>query len=438
MRAFIITLLESSLTLSAIALVYITLTPSLSRRYSAKWRYYIWLVIIIGLLIPFRPHFALTPQIQLNPIELMPDLISEAGRSLLGAASNEILTINSNIWNVIAVLWFTGVCVVIAFHVLRHYRWMKMIARWSNDVEDQQIMETMQFLQGELGIRKRINIKHCAAIPGPMMSGLFKPVITLNSIDMTPEALNVVLKHELVHIKRLDLGYKALVLLATALHWFNPLVYLMAKAIEEQCELSCDEEVLNNASLEERRQYAAIIIDTAKAVAKRQTAITTHLYNGRDTLKKRIFALMDTRKKKRATSILIFVALCIFLTGGTINEFVVENIQFADSEDIMVATQYDSTVNDNESKQSQLSSSSVIEPEWYTYEEFKRWVEAELMVINKLVKTGEWTQEKADFAAETYKEILSQITQGARVSKPQLQHAEGTQTQNIVFISASE
>ena len=57
MHNFIITLLICSVAMSTLALMYMAATPYLAKRYCEKWRYYAWLIIFIGLIIPFRPQF---------------------------------------------------------------------------------------------------------------------------------------------------------------------------------------------------------------------------------------------------------------------------------------------------------------------------------------------------------------------------------------------
>ena len=60
-----------------------------------------------------------------------------------------------------------------------------------------------------------------------MTLGLLRPVIVLP--PEVPEAdLPLILRHELCHIRRRDLWYKGVMLLANAVHWFNPLVWRMA------------------------------------------------------------------------------------------------------------------------------------------------------------------------------------------------------------------
>lgn len=52
MQNFIITLLICSITMSALALLYMAATPLLAKRYSVSGRYYAWLIFVIGLIIP--------------------------------------------------------------------------------------------------------------------------------------------------------------------------------------------------------------------------------------------------------------------------------------------------------------------------------------------------------------------------------------------------
>ena len=51
MQNFIITLLTCSVTMSALALLYMAITPLLAKRYSEKSRYYAWLIIVVGLIV---------------------------------------------------------------------------------------------------------------------------------------------------------------------------------------------------------------------------------------------------------------------------------------------------------------------------------------------------------------------------------------------------
>ena len=148
-----------------------------------------------------------------------------------------------------------------------------------------------------------------------MLVGFFRPAILLPPIKIANDELSLILKHELIHFKRHDLWYKALILAATILHWFNPVVYLMAKATSVQCEISCDALVLQGADFQQRKQYGETIIGVVRNGAKLRTALSTDFYGGKKGMKNRISSIMDTTKKKAGFVILCVVLVAIIGTG---------------------------------------------------------------------------------------------------------------------------
>jgi hypothetical protein len=137
----------------------------------------------------------------------------------------------------------------------------------------------------------------------------------LPPVKIADDELSLILKHELIHLKRYDLWYKALFLTATVLHWFNPVVYLMAKSVAVQCEISCDALVLQGADFQQRKQYGEAIIGIVKNGAKLRTALSTDFYGGKKGMKNRISSIMDTSKKKAGFVILCVVLFAIIGTG---------------------------------------------------------------------------------------------------------------------------
>jgi hypothetical protein len=152
-----------------------------------------------------------------------------------------------------------------------------------------------------------------------MLVGAIRPVVLLPPAFRTPQfssgEIARILKHELVHLKRHDLWYRGLVLLATAVHWFNPAVYLMAKAIAGLCEISCDERVLQGASFGQRKQYCETILRGIRSGNRPLTSWSTHFTGGKRRLKIRFQSILDTTKKRPGIAVLIVVLLAVILAG---------------------------------------------------------------------------------------------------------------------------
>lgn len=123
-----------------------------------------------------------------------------------------------------------GMAVYLSYHIIRHCRFLRLTERWSGTITDRQTLALFQSLKNQMGIFQNIDLRNCDCIGSPMLTGFAKPCILLPKAGMSKDELCFILKHELVHYKRRDLWYKSLVLIAVAVHWFNPIVHLMANA----------------------------------------------------------------------------------------------------------------------------------------------------------------------------------------------------------------
>lgn len=316
MEDFVMTLLVCSATMSALALAYMAATPLLARRYSVKSRYYAWLVLVIGLIIPFRPRLG-APIVRLDPpagmaapvMDLGGGIPASAGPALSAAAPAAAW------WQLAAAVWLAGMLAVLACHAVKHCRFLRLTGRWSRPVTDGRGAALLQSLKAEMGISREIGLLACDCIGSPMLIGLARPRILLPGTDFAQEDLRFILKHELIHYRRRDLWYKGLLLIATAVHWFNPVICLMAKAVDAQCEQSCDEAVVRSTDADTRQSYSEAIIGVVRYKSKLKTALSTHFYGGKQGMKTRIFSIMDMSKKRAGGAVLCGMLLLTLGTG---------------------------------------------------------------------------------------------------------------------------
>lgn len=318
MQSFIITLLVCSVTMSVLALLYMAITPLLAKRYSVASRYYIWLVIVIGLIIPFRPQFSnVIVKVDIPSSTVVPNIQVGNGTPVIAPLENVLPSALSTIswWQIAATVWLVGMIIFLAYHIIKHYHFLKLVAHWSKDITDEQTLTLIQDLKSQMGLSKNINLQVCDSIASPMMIGFVRPRILLPKTDFAKDELCFILKHELVHYKRKDLWYKCLVLIATAIHWFNPIVYLMAKAIDIQCELSCDEKVVHGTNADIRLYYSKTIIGVVRYQSKLKTSLSTNFYGGKKGMKKRICSILDMSKKKVGVAVLCTALLLTLGTG---------------------------------------------------------------------------------------------------------------------------
>ena len=312
MQNFMVALLICSVTMSAIALLYMAM-PFFSQRYSEKWRYYTWLIVVMGLIIPFRPQWGsavITMEVTMPTVTYatLPTIMPYAINTATSGAA-----LNISWWPIVFAIWLVGATVFLAYHIIKHFRFMKIVRRWSEKVTDGQILSLYEDIKSEMGIARHIPLYLCP-FGSPMVIGLIKPRIFLPTKDLAQDDLRFILRHELVHFRRKDLLYKYLVMVATAFHWFNPVVYLMARTINILCETSCDAEVVQSADMDTRQSYSEALIGVVKYQSKLKTALATNFYGGKKGVKNRISSIMDTRRKNAG---IIIACLAVIFTLGT-------------------------------------------------------------------------------------------------------------------------
>ena len=434
MQDFLTTLLQCSVSMSLVTLVYAAILPFLSKRYTAKWRYMVWLVIAAGWIFPFRPRIKMSflpAQIADIPVTSVQPIINAIPSM---ADTGDIVNAPATIplWWVLAAIWIVGVVSVVLYHALRHGRFMKMVRRWGEPVTNLENLGILVSLKSEMGIKAQVGLNVCQSITSPMLVGFFHPAILLPPVKIAGDELSLILKHELIHFKRHDLWYKALILAATALHWFNPVVYLMAKAAGVQCEISCDALVLQGADFQQRKQYGETIIGVVRNGTKLRTALSTNFYGGKKGMKIRISSIMDTKRKKAGVIVLCLALAGIMMTGATLAA--AEDIGIAsgsimtNNQTGLISTDGGQTWMDEEEYQKKYPK---LEVDWWTYDEYKAFVDERKKSLPNLIGAPRgyydengvlheevWTQEKVDKALAQYEQILEDIKNGARYSKP--------------------
>jgi len=320
--------------MSILAIIYMAITPSLAKRYSTKWIYYAWLFIVIGLIIPFRPSFGNAaiqidvPQYNSITPQAVPPPVSTTDNT--GAA-----TVNDNNANVelvqdpivpegnaatipwptiLVAVWLAGVMIVLACHVIRHKRFIRSVWRWGEDVTDSKTLDIWQAVRKDMNVTAQIGLQRSEMTGSPLLTGILYPRIMLPKADIPDEDMALILKHELVHFTRKDLWYKGLVLFAVALHWFNPMIYIIAKTISQHCERSCDDEVIKYKDSDSRFRYSEAIIHSIR-YAESTTALSTNFFGGKKEMKDRISSIMDMSRKRRGAIIICATLTLTLITG---------------------------------------------------------------------------------------------------------------------------
>ena len=336
---------EMSLFAIPVILVLALCSKFLGKRYGAGWRYLLWLVVAVRLCIPVQlslPDFMMgmrmeVPSVQNAAREMLAErtelyVIEETTMEPVSVdtilAEDNIqppavnLDANSSYQNPVDfflaypdMLWILGVLLFLGWQGWKYFSFKKMLQRNRRKVMDASVLDCYYTLCKEMNIGNRPEIYFCEPLPSPLCVGFFKPAIYINSEDREEGDLRLILQHELTHCKRKDLWYKGILMLARALHFFNPFVHWMAKLAEKDMELSCDLAVMENCNMEEREAYSMAILRTVKEANSKNMGMSTAFSGGKEELKARFENIFDMTAKKRG--IALFTAVALLVCGGT-------------------------------------------------------------------------------------------------------------------------
>jgi hypothetical protein len=136
--------------------------------------------------------------------------------------------------------------------------------------------------------------------------GLMRPKILLPADieDWPSEHRQIVLLHEVAHVKQLDCLTQMLMQLAKALHWFNPFIWIFYHQFLKERECACDDFVLKEG--QKASDYAKLLLDIAvKTPPLRFSSLTTVAMARRSQLEGRVLAILDPKLSRRKINHLV-------------------------------------------------------------------------------------------------------------------------------------
>ena len=283
--------LQASLAASVLAFLVLLVVLVFHKNLPPRWRYALWLLVMLRLLVPMTPssslslfnlknralpvqaealphHMPAAPPLALaSQPERVPEMAlawtpppspippadgpKAASRPRLGAAARY--------------LWLAGAAGYLLLVLLQH-------RRLSNWVKGQPALSTTRLTalvkeaQAMLRLAGDIPVIRVEGQGSPAVFRLRRPCLLLPGavIDsLEDRELLLVILHELVHVRRRDVLLNWIAIVAQSLHWFNPVVWLVLKRWRGDRELVCDAEVMARLSPPQRHTYGFTLLKLA-------------------------------------------------------------------------------------------------------------------------------------------------------------------------------
>ena len=326
-------LMQIGLTVSLAALVPLILRRLMKKRYPARMVCVVWAILALRLLIPVQLTLPQAP-VQVMPrtnyvVQSNQTAFRQAGlpvaqnparwvtgtqaQMLSAADTGTVKTVD--ITDILLTLWLAGVISCILWQGIGYYRLIRSLKGKSRSVERADLHTILQEQCADLVIDREIPLRVSSAADCPMLAGFIHPTLYLPDERISRTDAAFIFRHELTHYKHGDLWLKLLLLAARCLHWFNPLVHLIARFAQEDIEAACDDAVVRGQDGAYRRAYGETILRSAIAQAQKRKALVSCFGDDKKTLMRRFEGLFDKSVKKRGVALVVMIALLVGSLG---------------------------------------------------------------------------------------------------------------------------
>lgn len=296
---------------------------------SARWQYRLRLAALAAFLLPVGKGAALA----LGRVRALAAPLASGGPEAVAGPSLYVLTTSlaaasplppdawGRVWDLLPWLWLAGAGAVALVLTVRQARFRRALLAHRKPVEDPDLLAAAEAVRVRLGLGRAPALYCLPGLASPMGAGLLRPAVYLPDVALDNQEREVILAHELTHIRRRDLWVKWAALLVCALHWYDPFAWLMREELGTLCELACDEAVTADMDAAGKRRYGAALLDVLCRAAPGSAGVCAPLCGGASGLRRRLRSLLRPQpdpRKQRVCTALAALALCaaLPLTGA--------------------------------------------------------------------------------------------------------------------------
>lgn len=354
------TMLSLSFMGSVLAVVIILTKRIFKNKLSANWHYYIWFLLIIRLIIPYAPVSSLSMFNLLSPASQRIEISQNSNGSIdantplshindKSTSNKDNIASNSNVENgstdkeniviqkkntvgfnyyMISVIWLIGVIIMLLHLLIVNMKFLVNVNK-RLECKEEDIIRNFAECKSKMNVYANIPIVYDDNLNTPALFGVIRPRLLMphKIINiLSEEEKGYIFLHELAHLKRKDILINWIMVIAQALHWFNPIVWYAFYKMHQDCEVACDAYVLSRLNPVEHKKYGETIINLINKISKSYwNPVATGMANDRSGIKRRIEMIAMFKKntwKWSAIAVVLLIGISIIgLTGakGTAN-----------------------------------------------------------------------------------------------------------------------
>ena len=291
-------LLAASWQASVLAVFVLLIQRLLGSRLNPRWRYALWLLVLLRLVLPVLPESALSI-FQFAPPRsaALEDSVTQplfiASAPLPAPAFHAEVVAESHpftFYSLLAVIWLSGAALLLILTWMVNRRFAHQVSK-SPAISDPELWRLFTEAKAELRIHRTIRLIENSHVQSPAIMGLFQPTLLLpanvrEKFDTTE--LRFIFLHELAHLKRGDVVVQGLIAVLQILHWFNPVLWFAFRRMRIDREPATDALVLSRTGEAEKERYGLMLIKLLEHFNQRHSLPTlVGILEDKDQFKRR-------------------------------------------------------------------------------------------------------------------------------------------------------
>lgn len=215
--------------------------------------------------------------------------------------------------DVLAFVWLSGVLFKLVYSFSQYFISLYQIKK-SIKFSQELSFKLMQ-IKKQLKVKSNVSIATADYTGSPVLIGILKPVILFPAAEYTDCEKEIIIRHELMHLKRRDVWFKFILHILTCVYWFNPLIYLMQKAAGEDIELACDRDTVKGTDRQFKAEYAQTILRVVSMKNDKLIVSTAFVQSGK-ILKQRFKNIFNSKILKKGRGIMTAFACVVIVSAS--------------------------------------------------------------------------------------------------------------------------
>lgn len=246
----------SILTVTVVTSIFIMFFIIITKRVKVISRLPMWLpvalAVVMGLRLLFPVEFLFASDTLLS-FDVFPN-IDRILNTNISVTNGIAPSFNLTIVNLFCIIWITGAIAFVVCYIIKYNKICKAV-RNVKPTEDPIIINVLNSIKAEYNFKFDVKVIVNRGITSPSEFGFFKQIIFLNDYNYTEKELRYILSHELTHFYNKSNWIKFFMDMVKFMLWWNPVVHLLQKHVDDLLEIYVDSFVVDNKDFEFKVGY---------------------------------------------------------------------------------------------------------------------------------------------------------------------------------------